>query len=85
MEFALAGAGVLVVIAWIIGLIDIFRYRHRLGTGMLVVWLLVIFVIPVIGVISWLLYRISKSEAMIEALEAGNTRPEDTPPLPPMR
>lgn len=85
MEFALAGAGALIVIAWIIGLVDIFRNRKMLGTGMLVVWVLVIVVIPVIGVISWLLYRISKSEAMIEAMDMGNARPDDTPPLPPMR
>ena len=82
MDLAITSIGV-AVIFWIVGLVDIFRYRNRMSIGPLAVWLLVIFLIPFIGVVSWFVWRFSRSEALIEGEDMGSPSPDDSHVTPP--
>lgn len=65
----LIGTGsVLLIALWVIGLVDLFRYRHRMEMWQLIVWAALIILLPLIGLIAYLFWRISRSEAMSDAL-----------------
>ena len=71
-----AGASLVVLVLWILGLVDLFRNRHTMETWQVVVWALLIIFVPAIGLIAYLFWRISRSEAMQDALSV----PRDTTP-----
>ena len=84
----LIGTGSILLIAlWVIGLVDLFRNRRKMETWQLVVWALFIILVPIIGLVTYLFWRIMHSEAMLDALsvehDAGG--PGDRPPINPTR
>lgn len=79
MGYAVAAGSVMVVIVGLIGLWDVWRTRSKLTTWHLSVWILAIVLLPVFGVVAWLLYRISKAQAIIDGFDtaAGTLEPPD--------
>lgn len=74
MGYAIAAGSVVIVIVGMIGLWDLWRSRSSLETWQFSIWGIFIVILPLLGVIAWLLYRISKSEAIIAGFaEAGDT------------
>jgi uncharacterized membrane protein HdeD (DUF308 family) len=72
------GTGSLIVgILAILGLVDLFRTRHTMETWQLVLWAALIILVPLIGLIAYLFWRISRSEAMQDALSVPR---DQTPP-----
>lgn len=72
------GTGSLIVaIVVIIGLVDLFRNRHTMETWQVVLWAALIVLIPLIGLIAYLFWRISRSEAMQDAMSVPR---DQTPP-----
>lgn len=71
------GASLIVAILWIVGLVDLFRNRHTMETWQVVTWAALIILIPAIGLIAYLFWRISRSEAMKDALSVPR---DQTPP-----
>jgi hypothetical protein len=43
--------GVVVVIAWIIGIVDMVRRRAELSRGQLAAWICIVVILPVVGTI----------------------------------
>ena len=65
----IAGAGsLLLLVGTVAGLWDLYRYRNRVKTSLLVGWTVFILVVPVVGLISYVLWRISRSETMEESM-----------------
>lgn len=65
----LAGAGTaLLLVLVIVGLVDLARYRKNMETWQTVIWALAIIAVPIIGLIAYLFWRISRSEAMLDAM-----------------
>jgi len=65
-----AGAGSLVLfVLAVIGLVDLIRNRHTMETWQFVVWAALIVLVPVIGLVSYLFWRIFRSEAMQDAID----------------
>ena len=77
MVWLWAGAGLILVVLWILGLVDLFRNRHTMKTWQVVVWALLIILLPAVGLIAYLFWRITRSEAMQDALSVPR---EQTPP-----
>ncbi|MEN8114216.1 MAG: hypothetical protein ABFS21_07495 [Actinomycetota bacterium] len=71
MVYAIGAGSVVVVILGIIGLVDLYRVRDTLETWKMVTWALFIILIPIVGLFSWLLWRLARSQVMIDALEMG--------------
>ena len=77
-----AAGGVIVVVLAIIGLVDLWRNRETMHTWQVVLWAILIIVIPLIGLIAYLFWRISRSEAMQDALSVPrDTTPPDERPI----
>jgi heme/copper-type cytochrome/quinol oxidase subunit 2 len=67
------GAGSLVLLVLIaLGLIDLIRNRHRMETWQVVVWAVVLVVVPVVGLISYVLWRIARSDDMQDSIDFQN-------------
>lgn len=66
----IAGGAVslILVILVIIGLVDLFRSRATMEPWQVVVWALLIVFVPFVGLITYLFWRIFRSEAMRDAL-----------------
>lgn len=66
----MAGAGsLLLLVLMAIGLVDVARSRDTMETPQLVIWAIVIILLPVIGLVSYLLWRIARSDAMVESMD----------------
>ncbi|MEA2022994.1 MAG: PLD nuclease N-terminal domain-containing protein [Actinomycetota bacterium] len=66
----MAGAGsLLLLVLMVIGLVDLARNRHRMETPQLVIWAIVIIFLPIIGLVAYLLWRIARSDAMVESMD----------------
>ena len=84
----LIGTGsVLLIALWVIGLIDLFRYRRNMETWQLVVWAVFIILVPMIGLVTYLFWPIMRSEAMLDALSVprDDGGPGSQPPVNPNR
>ena len=65
-----AGAGSLVLLLLVVaGLFDLMRNRHKMETTQVVVWAVLIVLIPVIGLVAYLFWRLFRSEAMQDAID----------------
>lgn len=83
----LIGTGsVLLIAIWVVGLVDLFRQRHKMETWQLVVWAALIILLPLIGLVAYLFWRISRSEAMDDAMsvERDEGGPGRRPPINPI-
>lgn len=66
----MAGAGsLLLLVLMVLGLVDLFRYRHKMETWQVAVWAIVIILLPVIGLVSYLFWRIARSESLQDAID----------------
>ncbi|MEA2023879.1 MAG: PLD nuclease N-terminal domain-containing protein [Actinomycetota bacterium] len=84
----LIGTGsVLLIALWVVGLVDLFRQRQKMETWQLVVWAALIILVPLIGLVTYLFWRISRSEAMDDALsvQRNDSDPGSRPPINPTR
>ncbi len=58
----MAGAGSLLLIVLLaVGLWDLTRNRHTMGTRTVVIWALVLIFLPVLGLVWYLFWRISRA------------------------
>ena len=65
-----AGAGsLLLLVLVIVGLVDLGRNRRKIETPQVVIWAIVIILLPVIGLVSYLLWRIARSDALVESMD----------------
>lgn len=84
--FWIAGAGtLLLLIVTVVGLVDVFRYRHRMKTSQVVAWSIFIVVLPFVGVISYVLWRISRSETMDDSIAFQGEHPIENDERPPIQ
>lgn len=61
----IAGAGsLLLLVLLIIALWDLTRNRHAMGTRTVVIWALVLIFLPVLGLVWYLFWRISRAEML---------------------
>ena len=80
----IAGTASLIIIVFeIIALIDLVKYRHSMETWQLVAWAVFIVVVPLIGLFSYLLWRISRSDAMTDSIEFQDKYSKGNRQLPP--
>lgn len=79
-----AGAGsVVLLILAIIGLVDLIRHRDTMEPWQVIVWGALIVLVPLIGLIAYLFWRIFRSEAMQDAMTFSEEQmpgPGDPPP-----
>jgi len=81
----IAGAGsVLLLVLMAIGLVDLFANRHKMKTYQVVIWAIVIVVVPVIGLVSYLLWRLARSDSMQESMEYQKDYSSKSEPYPPV-
>jgi hypothetical protein len=59
--------GIPLVIAWVVGVVDIFR--HPMPTGQRILWLAIVIVLPVIGTIAYFTLR-KPTEQEVHAAQA---------------
>ncbi len=82
----IAGAGsLLLLIATVAGLLDVYRHRDRMKTSQLVGWTIFILVVPVVGLISYVMWRISRSETMEESMEYQDEHSIQSDKRPPIQ
>jgi len=80
----IAGTASLILIVFeIIALIDLVKYRHSMETWQVVAWAVFILVVPLIGLFSYLLWRIARSDAMTESMEFQDKYSKGNRQLPP--
>jgi heme/copper-type cytochrome/quinol oxidase subunit 2 len=61
----IAGAGsLLLVVLLALGIWDLMRNRHTMGTKTVVIWALVLIFLPVLGLVWYLFWRISRAEIL---------------------
>jgi hypothetical protein len=63
--------GIPLAIAWVVGLVDIFR--HPMPTGQRVLWIAIVIVLPIIGTIAYFTLR-KPTEQEIRAAQAASDR-----------
>lgn len=84
--FWIAGAGsLLLLVVTVVGLVDVFRHRERMKTSQLVAWSIFIVILPFVGVISYFLWRISRSETMEESMAYQDDHPIERDERPPIQ
>ena len=81
MAYWIGTGSVIVLILAILGLVDLFRNRDTMETWQVVLWAALIILIPLVGLIAYLFWRISRSEAMEDALSVprDKTPPDERP------
>jgi hypothetical protein len=85
MVWALGAGSFLLFVLAVVGLFDLFRTRHTMETWQVVVWAVTIVLVPVIGLVVFLFWRLSRSETMQDAIDfheqsPGTGRRKTTPP-----
>ena len=76
--FWLAGGGsLLLLVLLVVGLVDLMRNRHTMETPQIVVWVIVLVVLPVVGLVIYLLRRLSRSDAMLDSMDYQREHPID--------
>ncbi len=69
MVWALGAGSLLLFILMVLGLVDLIRARHSMETWQVVVWAATIVLLPVVGLVVFLFWRLSRSEAMQDAID----------------
>ena len=84
--FWIAGAGsLLLLVVTVAGLVDVFRYRDRMKTSQVVAWSIFIVILPLVGIISYIFWRISRSETMQESMAFQDEHPIENDKRPPIQ
>ena len=80
----IAGSVSLVVIVFeIIALVDLVKHRHTMKTWEVVAWAVFILIVPLVGLFSYLLWRISRGDALAESMEFQDKYSKGDTELPP--
>ena len=80
----MVGAGSLVLLVFmVLGLVDLFKQRSSMSTGQTVGWALFIVIVPLVGLFSYLFWRISRSDAMEDSIAYNDRMGGSSRPLPP--
>lgn len=80
-----AGAGSLLLLVFlVIGLVDLYRHRHAMETWQVAVWALALILVPVAGLIVYLVWRLSRSETMQDAWDYQEDYSDGRGPVPPV-
>lgn len=81
----IAGAGSLLLLALlVVGLVDLYRHRHTMETWQVIVWAMALILIPVAGLIVYLVWRLSRSETMQDAWDYQAEHSDGRGPVPPV-
>jgi len=71
-----AGAGSLILlILVVIGLWDLIRSRHKMEGWQVILWAVLMVLVPIIGLIAYLFWRLFRSEAMQDAIAFRQEQP----------
>ncbi len=81
----LAGAASILLLALLAaGLVDLIRNRQTMETRLVIVWLVLLVLLPVIGLVTYLFWRIARSEAMQNAIDFEDMHSVSSKPYPPV-
>ena len=69
MIWALGAGSLLLFILMVLGLVDLIRARHTMETWQVFVWAATIVLLPVVGLVVFLFWRLSRTEAMQDAID----------------
>ena len=69
MIWALGAGSLLLFILRVLGLVDLIRARHTMETWQVFVWAATIVLLPVVGLVVFLFWRLSRTEAMQDAID----------------
>ncbi len=83
MVWIAGSASLILLVLEIVVLIDLVKYRHSMETWQLVAWAVFILIVPVVGLVSYLLWRIARSDAMAESIEFQDKHSKGKRQLPP--
>ncbi|MCL1588051.1 MAG: hypothetical protein M3092_06500 [Actinomycetia bacterium] len=83
MVWIAGSVSLVVVVLEIATLVNLVRYRHHLETWQVVLWAVFIVVVPLIGMVSYLMWRVSRSDAMTESIEFQDKYSKGNRQLPP--
>ena len=83
MIWAAGGGSIVLLVLAVVGLVDLTRNRDKMETWQVVVWAVLIVLVPVIGLVSYLFWRIFRSEAMHGAFAVNEERDNEgwRPPI----
>ena len=82
----LIGAGGLIIVALIaVGLVDLIKMRDSISTSQFVLWAVLIVLLPAAGLIGYLFWRISRAEAVQDAMSYHDGNIEGGQSEPPVR
>jgi hypothetical protein len=68
----------------VIGLVDLTRNRHNMETRQVAVWAAVLVLLPVVGLVSYLLWRLARNESMQDAIDFQDEHSAKGKPYPPI-
>jgi uncharacterized membrane protein YbhN (UPF0104 family) len=72
-----------VVVLEIITLVNLVRFRRHLETWQVVLWAVFIVLVPLIGMTSYLMWRVSRSDALVDSIEYEEEFSKGNKKLPP--
>lgn len=72
---ATGSVSLVLIILWVLGLRDLIVHRQKMEGWQVWVWALLIVLVPFVGLIAYLFWRIARSEAMADALSVPRTPP----------
>jgi hypothetical protein len=72
-----------VVVLEIITLVNLVRFRRHLETWQVVLWAVFIVLVPLIGMTSYLMWRVSRSDALVDSIEYEEEFCKGNKKLPP--
>ena len=84
MIWVAGGGGLLLFVLMVLGLVDLMRQRHTMERWQIVVWAAVLVLLPVVGLVGYLFWRIARSESMrgaIDFQDEHSGKSESYPPI----
>ena len=69
MIWALGAGSLLLFILMVLGLVDLIRARHTMETWQVFVWAATSVLLPVVGLVVFVFWRLSRTEAMQDAID----------------
>ena len=76
MIWLVGGGSLLLLVLVVFALVDLVRIRLSMKAWQMVIWALVIVLIPIGGLLAYVLWRIMRSTAMQDAIEFGDEHGE---------
>ena len=83
MVLIAGSVSLVVVVLEIITLVNLVRYRRHLETWQVVLWAVFIVLVPLIGMTSYLMWRVSRSDALVDSIEYEEEFSKGNKELPP--